>query len=77
MVVRRIAVVLIIPPLGDVTKYYFAILYYKARLDATARIALQHIYLSQQPRPKGPGLNNHRLKPVGLNCGLKVRIRVA
>ena len=24
-----------------------------------------------------PVLNNHRLKPVGLCCGLKVRIRVA
>ena len=27
--------------------------------------------------PEWVELNNHRLKPVGLNCGLKVRIRVA
>ena len=28
------------------------------------------------PIPKGEKLNNHRLKTVGLNEGLKVRIRV-
>ena len=43
---------------------------YKADFELNAQL------LASFPNP-GDELNNHRLKPVGLNYGLKVRIRVA